>query len=126
MFLSYQFGFTPFQFVEVQTSDLWLFILTLPRWSHHVWGKLSQQGFMFNNQHNIVIATCQCSIASESVQVRAVRFKEMAGSFECAFAEKVSKGVQFECPICLLVLREPYQATCSAVGRASVRSVFIA
>jgi TNF receptor-associated factor 4 len=36
----------------------------------------------------------------------------MAGGFECAFAEKVSKGVQFECPICLLVLREPYQATC--------------
>ena len=28
------------------------------------------------------------------------------------FAEKVSKGVQSECPICLLVLREPYQATC--------------
>ena len=36
----------------------------------------------------------------------------MAGGFECAFAEKVSKGVQCECPICLLVLREPYQATC--------------
>ena len=36
----------------------------------------------------------------------------MAGGFECALAEKVSKGVQFECPICLLVLREPYQATC--------------
>ena len=36
----------------------------------------------------------------------------MAGGYECEFAEKVSKGVQFECPICLLVLREPYQATC--------------
>ena len=36
----------------------------------------------------------------------------MAGGFECVFAEKVSKGVQSECPICLLVLREPYQATC--------------
>ena len=35
----------------------------------------------------------------------------MAG-IECEFAEKVSKGIQYECPICLLVLREPYQATC--------------
>ena len=31
---------------------------------------------------------------------------------EVEFAEKVSKGVQLDCPICLLVLREPYQATC--------------
>ena len=36
----------------------------------------------------------------------------MATGFECEFAEKVSKGIQAECPICLLVLREPYQATC--------------
>ena len=35
----------------------------------------------------------------------------MAG-FECEFVEKPSKGIQSECPICLLVLREPYQATC--------------
>ena len=35
----------------------------------------------------------------------------MAG-FDVDFAEKVSKGVQSDCPICLLVLREPYQATC--------------
>ena len=35
----------------------------------------------------------------------------MAG-FECEFVEKPPKAVQFECPICLLVLREPYQATC--------------
>ena len=31
---------------------------------------------------------------------------------EVEFAEKVSKGIQYECPICLLLLREPYQATC--------------
>ena len=35
----------------------------------------------------------------------------MAG-FECEFVEKPPKSVQSECPICLLVLREPYQATC--------------
>ena len=35
----------------------------------------------------------------------------MAG-FECELAEMVPKGVQAECPICLLVLREPYQAIC--------------
>ena len=36
---------------------------------------------------------------------------KMAG-FECEFVEKPPKAVQFECPICLLILREPYQATC--------------
>ena len=35
----------------------------------------------------------------------------MAG-FECEFVEKPPKAVQFECPICLQVLREPYQVTC--------------
>ena len=35
----------------------------------------------------------------------------MAG-FECEFIEKPPKAFQWECPICLLVLREPYQATC--------------
>ena len=35
----------------------------------------------------------------------------MAG-FECEFVEKPPKAVQFECPICLQVLREPCQATC--------------
>ena len=35
----------------------------------------------------------------------------MAG-YECEFVEKPPKAVQSECPICLLVLKEPYQATC--------------
>ena len=35
----------------------------------------------------------------------------MAG-FECEFVEKPPVAFQFECPICLLVLREPYQVTC--------------
>ena len=35
----------------------------------------------------------------------------MAGS-ECESVEKPPKAVQSECPVCLLVLREPYQATC--------------
>ena len=35
----------------------------------------------------------------------------MAG-FECSFVEKPPRAFQCECPICLLVLREPYQATC--------------
>ena len=35
----------------------------------------------------------------------------MAG-IECEFAEKVPKGVQHQCPVCPLVLREPYQTTC--------------
>ena len=36
----------------------------------------------------------------------------MATGFECEFVEKPPKAVQSECPICLLVLREPFQATC--------------
>ena len=31
---------------------------------------------------------------------------------ECKFVEKPPKAFQYECPICLLVLREPYQAAC--------------
>ena len=34
------------------------------------------------------------------------------GGFECEFIEKPPKAVQSECPVCLLVLREPYQVTC--------------
>ena len=32
--------------------------------------------------------------------------------FECEFVEKPPQAVQSECPVCLLVIREPYQATC--------------
>ena len=36
----------------------------------------------------------------------------MAAGFECDFVEEPQNAFQSECPICLLVLREPYQATC--------------
>ena len=36
----------------------------------------------------------------------------MAAGFECDFVEEPQAAFQSECPICLLVLREPYQATC--------------
>ena len=35
----------------------------------------------------------------------------MAG-YECEFVERPPSSFQTDCPICLLVLREPYQATC--------------
>ena len=38
------------------------------------------------------------------------------GGFDCEFEEKPSKGVQSECPVCLLILREPYQVTCCGYG----------
>ena len=38
--------------------------------------------------------------------------REMAAGFECEFVEEPPKVLQTRCPICLLVLREPYQATC--------------
>ena len=34
------------------------------------------------------------------------------GGYECEFLERPPKTVQCECPVCLLVLREPHQATC--------------
>ena len=32
--------------------------------------------------------------------------------FECEFVEKPPQAIQSECPVCLLVLREPYQVNC--------------
>ena len=37
---------------------------------------------------------------------------DIQGGFDCEFVEKPPKAVQSNCPVCLLVLREPYQATC--------------
>ena len=38
--------------------------------------------------------------------------ESVQSGFECEFEEKPPKAVQSECPVCLQVLREPYQATC--------------
>ena len=38
------------------------------------------------------------------------------GGFDCEFVEKPPKAVQSECPVCLLVLKELYQATCCGYG----------
>ena len=37
--------------------------------------------------------------------------KQQSG-YDCEFVEKPPKPFQSECPVCLLVLREPFQATC--------------
>ena len=34
------------------------------------------------------------------------------GGYECEFVEKPQKAFQSECPVCLLVLQDPYQVTC--------------
>ena len=34
------------------------------------------------------------------------------GGYDCEFIERPSKAFQCECPVCLLVLREPHQVTC--------------
>ena len=36
----------------------------------------------------------------------------MADGFDCEFVEKPPKVVQSDCPVCLQIIREPYQATC--------------
>ena len=37
---------------------------------------------------------------------------EIKDGFDCGFVKEPPKIIQSECPVCLLVLREPYQATC--------------
>lgn len=37
---------------------------------------------------------------------------DIQGGFDCEFVDKPPEIVQSECPVCLLILREPYQATC--------------
>ena len=49
---------------------------------------------------------CACTIIHNSY-----RKIKMAG-IDCQFVMRPPKAFQCECPICLLVLREPYQATC--------------
>lgn len=36
----------------------------------------------------------------------------MAGFYDCEFVETPPQSLQTECPVCLSVLRDPYQATC--------------
>ena len=42
---------------------------------------------------------------------RAAAEKRVVG-FDCEFVERPAKAFQVDCPVCLLVLREPHQATC--------------
>ena len=54
--------------------------------------------------------------------------KQETTGFDCEFIEQPSKGVQSECPICLHILREPYQATCCGYSfcRACINRVKMA
>ena len=45
---------------------------------------------------------------------------KLVSGFECEFVEKPPKAFQIKCPICLLVLREPYQVVCC--GKSFCRS----
>ena len=38
--------------------------------------------------------------------------KKRQAGFDCEFVERPPRAVQSECPVCLLVLREPHQVTC--------------
>ena len=42
------------------------------------------------------------------------------GGYDCEFVEQPPKALQFECPVCLLVLREPYQVSCCGYGFCKV------
>ena len=38
--------------------------------------------------------------------------RQLLSGYDCEFIEKPPKPFQCECPVCLLILREPHQATC--------------
>ena len=38
------------------------------------------------------------------------------GGYDCEFVEKPPDPVQSECPVCLLIVRSPYQSTCCGYG----------
>ena len=50
---------------------------------------------------------------------------DQKGGYECDFIDKPPKSVQSECPVCLLVLKEPYQVTCCgyAYCRACIETI---
>ena len=41
-----------------------------------------------------------------------LRTNPSRSSFDCEFVEKLLEAIQSECPLCLQILREPYQAPC--------------
>ena len=45
---------------------------------------------------------------------------DIEGGYDCDFVEEPPKAVQSECPVCLLVLREPYQVNCCGYGFCKV------
>ena len=47
------------------------------------------------------------------------------GGYDCEFVDKPPSTVQHECPVCLLVLREPYQVSCCGYGfcRACIEKI---
>ena len=48
----------------------------------------------------------------ECVEKPLKAFQSNKGGYECEFVEKPPKAFQSDCPVCLLVLREPFQVTC--------------
>ena len=49
-----------------------------------------------------------------------VAMADRRGGFDCEFVESPPKIVQSECPVCLLVLCEPYQVTCCGYSYCKV------
>ena len=44
----------------------------------------------------------------------------LQGGYDCEFVEKPPTVIQHECPVCLLVLRQPYQVSCCGYGFCKV------
>ena len=51
--------------------------------------------------------------------------RQSVSGYDCEFVEKPPKPFQFECPVCLLILRKPYQATCCGYSfcRACIKQI---
>ena len=60
---------------------------------------------------NTAIAMASCDNGSHSNNKMAVGDERVVG-YDCEFVEDPPKYLQAECPVCLLVLRDPHQVTC--------------
>ena len=63
------------------------------------------------------VATVRTRVIRRPLRYRQVvsvpqQLEDIAGGYDCEFVEKPPKQIQCECPICMLVLREPSQLEC--------------
>ena len=86
---------------------------------------------IFSCNHNLQLnKLCHSSTSSRAKCGKASRFRTVGGcmkmqGFDCQFTVKPVDYLQSHCPICLLILREPFQVTCcgNSFCRACIQQI---